>query len=357
MKNNFLKYFIYFFIYILSIHRINSDAIKVSQTILDQATYFDSKDSDIYQSFIDFSKLKLYKIDMSKIYYSATNIPKFEFFFKGEELNIRCKKDNSRIKCADILLNEHECISFDYDYYLALIGGIFSFSLVLIGITSMLKGYIYFYLISSFYSSFSFILFCREFCELLELIGKLNTENESSHQMLIGVFVISIISCFIYGYASFLSKYLRYISFGFIDGLLFSKILFYFVVKSLETYITLKYFLAELISCIIFIAFWIFIQNKYPRIIMANISIMASYGILYGFNILIGGLPFLPFIVLAKSYKTEEPQENLFDRLMDKNYWSHYLAFFLFFICLGIYFNIKNYDVHMKKARKKISIY
>ena len=220
-----------------------------------------------------------------------------------------------------------------------------------------MKGYIYYYLITSFYSGFSFLLFTREFCELLELIGKLNSDDDNSKKMLIAVYVISLLICFMYGYASFLSKYLRYISFGFIDGLLFSKILFYYIVRGLETYITLKYFLAELICCIAFITFWIIFQNKYPRITMVNISIMASYGFLYGFNLLIGGLPFLPFLILSKSYKKEDSNETLFDRLIDKNFSIHYGVVFIALVLIGTYFNIKNYEVHMKKAKKKISIY
>ena len=361
MKYHFYKYhkLIYIFIFILKISIIISEdenrTIRVPQTILDQATYFETSDSDIYQSFIDFELLKLYNINMTKIYSNGN--PTFEFYFNGSKLNIRCKQDEKRIKCAEIYLNEHDCRSFDYDFYIAYLGGIFAFLFVLIGFISLLKGYIYYYLVTSFYSGFGFLLFCREFCELMEIMGKLNADDPTSEKMLIAFYVISIISCFAYGYASFLSKYLRYIAFGLIDGLLLGKYLFYYIVRGLETDIALKYFFAELICCIFFISYWIIFQNKYQKITMANISIMASYSILYGFNLLIGGLPFIPFLILAKAYQKIDKREKLFERLINKNYSLHYGIFFLLFVIGGTYFNIKNYDIHMKKAKKKISVY
>ena len=51
---------------------------KVSQTVLEQATYYETNNSVIYNIFIDFNNLKFYKIDMEKIHHTEAT-PIFEF--------------------------------------------------------------------------------------------------------------------------------------------------------------------------------------------------------------------------------------------------------------------------------------
>ena len=339
------------------------DKRYVSQTVLEQATYYETNDSIIYNTFIDFNKLKFYKIDMDKIHHTEAT-PRFEFYFvEGGDINIKCKdKDNNgnRVKCNEILLNEHESITFNYDSLIAQTGGAISFLLILFGIFCLLRGYIYYNLTVAFYSTFSLILLGREFCEFMEMMEVLNSDDDKSKKFLKSFYAISIISALAYGYSSFLAKYLRYISFGFIEGLIIAKFLFYFIIKALENDIILKYFITELIFCFAFIVCWFFLKNKYPLFTMINLSLIASYGIVYGLNVLFGGLPFMPFLILSKENEKDEnvdDREKLFQRLIDHNNLIFYSVLYVIIALAGSYFNITNTKIFEEKARKKISVY
>ena len=357
MSKLFLKYFVFY----LFIPIIKSQALDVSQTVLEQATYYETDSSIIYGSFIDFSTLKFYEIDMEKIHHTIEE-PNFEFYYTNEEgvnkLSIKCK-DVNRIKCNTIILGEHKSITFDYDYSIARTGGVVSFFLILYGVFSLFKGYIYFNLTAFFYSAFSLILLCREFCEFMEIKKFLNADDPKSKTFMTTFYIISIVSSFAYGFASFMSKYLKYISFGFINGLILSKLIIFFIIQSpsLKENIELKYLIAESVCCFVIIIFWLIFKDKVPNLTMVNISFIASYGIIYGINILIGGLPFIPFMILAKYYKAEEEKDKLFDSLVDHSSLYIYLAICVGLTAIGIYFNINNYKILIEKAKKKLSVY
>ena len=353
MANYYLKYFLFYFLFLIKQY----NSIKVTQTVLEQSTYYETDNSPIYGNFIDFSTLKFYTINMTRIHYTEVE-PNFQFYYNDKEkLSIKCKEDkDKRIKCNEINLDEHQSISFNYDYLIAQTGGVISFFLILYGIFSLLKGYIYYNLTVFFYSSFSLILFWREFCEFLEMIEKLNADNNKSETFLIAFYSISIIASVIFGYVSFLTKYLRYISFGFIDGLIVSKFLFYFIIKALETQVELKYFLAELICCLIFIIFLFLFKDKNPNITMVNISVMASYGIIYGLHVLFGGLPFIPFLILSITKKSDNPKEQLFTTLTEKNNLIVYVIIYILLVLFGCYFNITGYKIFTEKTKKKIFV-
>ena len=338
-------------LFIYSQQEQKTDTLKVSHTVLVQESYYyNDKNIVINKSFIDFMKYKFYNITIDRIYSNKRNVtPTFKLIWKGKNISIDCiKKDN--YKCAEIDLEKHEFITFDFDKLIADLGGIFSYLLVLYGFFSLRRGIIYFNLTVIFYCSFGFILFMREFCELLELNNLLNSEHETSQDILLTVFVFSLIICILYGYVCYLSKYLKYITFGFINGLFFSKIIFYFVIKCLKDNYLLVYSLLELFLCLIFIALFVFLQNKYVKINIINVCIISGYGIIYGMNILFGGLPFLPFFILAK--KIEEQETGLYKLLEKGNFIQFYGIFYVLIIIYGYWKNHVNYKITMNRKIK-----
>ena len=93
---------------------------------------------------------------------------------------------------------------------------------------------------------------------------------------------------------------------------------------------------------------------------MINLSLIASYGIVYGLNVLFGGLPFMPFLILSKENEKDEnvdDREKLFQRLIDHNNLIFYSVLYVIIALAGSYFNITNTKIFEEKARKKISVY
>ena len=361
MGINILKYFLFCILFFSEIYQ--QEGVKLKQSIFDQATYYNRSDIEIYGSFIDFGNYKFYRLNMSKIHHISDTTPKFEFALDGENLTIRCKKsEKEKVKCNEIIFKEHEYISFDFDLNIAKAGGLIAFMLILVGLFCLRTGYIYYNIPVAFYSGFSVLLFFREFCELLEIKEKIKistTDVDKSLAISLAVFIFSILSWVVYGYASFKTKYLRYISFGFIEGLVFGKMLFFFILNGLnkDTDIPIKYFITELIFCLAFIGFWLFYRNRNHNFLIINMSIIASYGLLFGVNILIGGFPFIPYFILAKVYVENVEKEQLYERLWFHNLWYQYLIFLILFSVGGSYFNITGYRVFMQKKRKNISVY
>jgi len=110
----------------------------------------------------------------------------------------------------------------------------------------------------------------------------------------------------------------------------------------LENEIVLKYFITELVFCLALIVCWFFLKNKYEIFTMINLSLMASYGIIYGLNVLFGGLPFMPFLILSKENEKNEnidEREKLFQRLITHNKLLVYSIFYVVFALAGSYFN------------------
>ena len=357
MGINFLKNFLFCILFFSEIYQ--QEEVYLKQSIFDQATYYKSNEIEIYGSFIDFGNYRFYRLNMSKIHHISDTTPKFEFALMGENLTIQCKPNKEeKVKCNEIIFGEHEYISFDFDLNIANTGGLISFVLILLGIFCLRTGYIYYNIPVAFYSGFSVLLFFREFCELLEIKESIKISGNKSAAISLTIYIFSILSWVTYGYASFKTKYLRYISFGFIEGLLFGKMLFFFILKGLnDDKITLKYFITELIFCLVFIGFWLFYRNRNHYILIINMSILASYGLLFGLNVLVGGFPFVPYFILAKVYVRDPQKEQLYERLWDNNIWYFYFILFLILSVIGSYFNITNYRVFMEKRKKNISIY
>ena len=345
------SFFIFQLLFIYSQQEQNEDdTLKVSHTVLVQETHYNDTNNEISKSFIDFMKYKVYNITKDRIYSNKqTQDPKFKLIWKDKNISIDCIKTNN-LKCADIDLETHEFITFDFDKLIADLGGIFSYLLILYGFFCLRRGFVYFNLTVIFYCSFGFILFMREFFELLELNKNLNSEHEISHNMLITVFTFSLILCILYGYICYLSKYLKYITFGFINGLFFSKIIYYIVIRFLEDNYFLVYLLLEFFLCLFFIILFVFLQNKYVAVNIINICIIASYGVIYGMNILFGGLPFLPFFILAKEFKEEE--KTLFMMLVNGNLIQFYGIFYVLLLIYGYWKNNINYRIATNRKLK-----
>ena len=230
------------------------------------------------------------------------------------------------------------------------ISGAFSYLLILYGIFSLTKGYIYFNLTIIFYGSFGFILFMKELFEHLELEEKLNHYN--SETLLGIIFWGSLFISILYGFTCFLSKYLKYITFGFINGIFLGKIIFFYllIAELLGNDCHLTYFLIELITALIMIVFLVIVQNKSPIISIIYIVLMATYGIIYGCNLLFGGIRFLPFLILSK--KNDKSEEAL-TKVSD--FWFHfvYLISFILIVGIGIWKNRENYNIIINRIKPK----
>ena len=364
MRNDIIYYFLLFLIF--PFQKCENEDINrtiiVSQTILQQAIYYEEYNSTIIDTFVDFNSLKFYKINMETIHHKGGDMMIFEFFFNEDDLlNIQCKTDESPgIICNKIYLEEHNSYSFFFDYKIAEYGGIISFILILFGFLFLLQGYIYYNLTIVFYSSFCIFLFWREFFECMEILQILNTENEKSQTFCFTCFVISIFSSIAYGYVNLLFKFLRYFSLGIIEGIILGKFLFFFILLLLkdEEEIELKLFITEISCAFVFMVSWILLKDKYPKVTMVRLSLIASFGITFGLNVLFGGYPYMPFLILAKKYQDEDDESNtLFKRLSGRNNLRIYLGLYALFSIVGCYFNINNTKTFMEKARKKISIY
>jgi len=347
------KYFIasLFVIQFLFIHsEKDEDPITVSHTILFQEDYYGTNDI-IHNLFIDFTEFRLYSITKDRIYRNTDYYPNFQLIWKDKKISLKCSsKNDATLKCADIDLRDHKFITFDFDRLISKLGGIFSYLLILYGFFSLRRGYVYFNLTVIFYGSFGFILFVREFFQLLELNDHLNSEDEISENILYTVFSFTLIICILYGYVCHLSKYLKYITFGFIDGLIISKVFYYFLIKAINDNFFWIYFLIELFTCLIMMGLFIFLQNKYTIVNIMNIVFISSYGVVYGLNILVGGLPFLPFFILVKQDSIEK--NFLYHKLVEENLVLLYAPIYVVLVVYGTYKNYINYKIATNKKLK-----
>lgn len=331
-----------------------SKEIRVSHTILKQESYY-NETSEINQTFIDFLNLKLYNISMSLIHHrykeEENNIYFTLIWDKNgkNEISLDCNLDYvDKMKCASIDLSDHDFTTFDYDRKIFDYGGIFSYLLILYGLFSLRTGYVYFNLTVLFYCSFGYILLIREIFEFLELNKKLNSEDEKSLLIINIVFYFSLFTCILYGLVCHISKYLKYITFGFIDGLIFAKIIYYFLLRILllgnrvEKLIT-SYLTTEIIICLLMMLLFIIAQNKNDIINISNIVLISSYGIIFGINILFGGLPFIPYYILGDGKETK--------RLKEGDSIEIYSGIFIVSLIYGYYKNNINFKIaiHGKK--------
>ena len=392
MNKNIAKYFLFFVIFLImkcggkysdesiiiypednnsnkSQNDNDKSFILVKQTILEHAIYYNETNTQlitINNSFIDFYLFRFYYMNMTQINPRKNDLM-FDFVFDNytkEEQNdlepyisIQCTKNVTyRMRCNDIFLNETEYVSFDYDYCITRTGGFISFLLILVGLFCLRYGYIYFNITSAFYSGFSILLFFREFCELMELNHGLDNRHDKSQRFALTVYILSLLTGVAYGYISIKTKYLKYISFGFIVGLIFAKFLYFLILMGINKNLFIGYILTEITSCIFFIILFFLFKNKYPKISIVYISILLSYGILYGIHILIGGLPFLPYLILAKTkYEPYDIEKGLYERLKSKSAIIFYLIFFVVITVLGFFLNYTRYKLFIEKKKKHIS--
>ena len=192
-------------------------------------------------------------------------------------------------------------ISFDFDRLLSTnwVGGVYAYILILYGFFSIKRGFKYINLSFIIYGTFGFILFINEIIQLFELIGCLSSEFKQSEILVKLIFYSTFIISLIYGFMCHFSKYLKYVTFGFIEGVMTTKIIFYIFLnlKIIKNSGLLYYFLFELFFLGIFITILSYLKNKYPKFSIANISIISAFGIIFGINIINGGLPFVPYLI------------------------------------------------------------
>ena len=155
----------------------------------------------------------------------------------------------------------------------------------------------------------------------------------------------------LYGAVCHYSKYLKFITFGFIDGLIFAKIISYFLISFIfENDLVLKYLIIEIVICLIMIVLFIIAQNKNDTVNILNISLISSFGIIYAINILFGGLPFIPYYILGK--QANNSQDDIIEKLKEGDSVLIYLILFIAFIAYGYYRNNINFKIAIHKKPK-----
>ena len=313
-----------------------------SHNILEQFTYYDTK--EINNSFVDFINYKIYQIDRSNIIHKNQNNRSFILKWEITEQNnfsIQCFEEN----CMDINLSEQKVISFDFERLLSTSwgGGAYSYILILYGFFSIKRGYKFINLSFIIYGTFGFVLFIKEIIQLLELIGCLNSEFKKSEILVSIVFYSTFIISIIYGFICHFSKYLKYATLGFIDGIMINKTIFYIFLylKIIKNNALLYYFLMELFFSGIFIALLLYLKNNFPNVNIINISIISAIGIIFGINIINGGLPFIPYLILILKYE----ETHLYEAILGKNKIMYYAILFIIFLFCGIVWNKSYYNL------------
>ena len=319
-----------------------------SHNILEQYSYY-KKSKKFNNSFIDFINYKVYKISKNEIMHK--NQEDNNFFLKWEiqknnNFLIECINET----CSDIDLIEHDVISFDFDRVLSTHGSIFAYILIVYGFFNLKRGYTYLNLTALFYGSLSFVLFIREFCQILELTGNLATLHKSSNKLVYIVFYSTWFISILFGFVCHFANSLKYFIFGFIEGMIFGKLIFYLLVliKIIKNDLLKYYLIIVILTTLANIAIIGFFKNKYPKFCILNISIIGGYGIIFGINIINGGLPFLPYLILTAKYDEDE----LFKRILDKNLSGYYSFLYLIFIFCGIFWNNSRFNKLKNKNMK-----
>ena len=319
-----------------------------SHNILEQYSYY-NKEKQFNNSFIDFMNYKIYYINKNDIIHKNQDNNNFNLKWKLEEKNkisIECINET----CIDIELSEHKVISFDFERLLTTNGAVFSYILILYGLFSLKRGYIYINLSFIFYGGFSFVLFVREFCQLLKITGNLNDLHKGSKIVSYLVFYSTLIISVLFGFVCHFSNNLKYISLGFIQGIFFSKIIFYLFVtlKIINNNLLLHYFLLIFFSAVINMILFGFLKNKYPKITIIIISSIAGFAIIFGVFQINGGVPFIPYLILSSKYK----EKSLFDKLLNNNLIGYYIFLLLILVFCGFYWNNSSFNKLKNKKNK-----
>ena len=333
--------------FLLRIIPLNGQTNLNSHTVLEHYSYYDETQK-FNNTFIDFINFKVYLFDKNNIIHKQNNNDFILQWNITEEnkLLIQCLD----ITCSDIELSEQNVISFDFDKLLSTNGGIFAYSLILYGFFSFKRGYIFINLSIIFYGSFGFVLFIREIIQLLELTGGLSSEHKNSGIIVYLVYYSTLIISILYGFVCLFLQNLRYITFGFIEGNILSKIIFYLFIyfRIINKYLLLSYFLIELFLLAIVISLFVYLKNKYPKVNIVNIAIIGAIGIIIGINIINGGMPFIPYLILTSKYE----ENDIYAHILEKNNIGFYAFLFVTFIFCGFYWNNSSY---MKLKNKSTS--
>ena len=337
--SDFFELLLIFFL-VIGIKRIKSQSEFYSHNILEQYSCY-NKDKKFNNSFIDFMNYKVYYINKNNIIHKNQENNDFNLRWSLEEkkkISIECINET----CIEIELSEHKVISFDFEKLLSTDGGIIAYILILYGLFSLKRGFIYINLSFIFYGSFSFILFIREICQFLKITGNLSDLYKGSEILSHFVFYSTLIISILYGFVCHFSNILKYISLGFVEGIIFSKIIFYLVVslKILNNNLLLHYFLLLLFCSTVNMVVFGFLKNKYPKITILIISNIAGFGIIFGVYLINGSLPFIPYLILSSKYK----EKSLYDKLLDNNLIGYYMFLLLILVFCGVFWNNSSFN-------------
>ena len=341
-------FFKFIIIQLLSIIYSKRQSELNSHNILEQYTYY-KDNTNFNNSFIDFINYKVYKINKNDIIHKNQENNNFLLkwnYEKEKKFSVECINET----CLDIELLEHKVISFDFDRVLSTNGSIFAYILIIYGFCNIKRGYTYLNLTALFYGCMSFFLFIREVCQLLELTGKLSTLHEGSNKLVLIVFYFTWIISILFGFVCHFSNNLKFFMFGFIEGMILGKSIFYFLIWTniLKDNLLLNYFLILVFVTLPIIGILGFFQNKYPKFCIFNVSFIGGYGIIFGINIIIGGMPFIPYLILAEKYE----EDDLYDRILEKNNIGYYTFLHLLLIFCGIFWNNSRFN-KLKERKMK----
>lgn len=327
-------------------------------TILSQEFYYNKTERTFSYSFIDFNDFTIYKINKEELRSICDRSKNFTWLWDSKEENkpyikVNCISERNEENKIDIYKQPH--IKFDFDYILIKYGGILSYILILFGFFNLSKGFIYYNCSTVFYSAFGFFSFSLELFEILEIKGKLKRDGMGNiffYMVLIFLFLITIL----YGISAFYSDMLKYIAFGLLDGLILDKLFFYLIAfflhnKNVEVDLFYIYLIPEIIFILIFIGIFLYFKNNHTTFTIISTVVIGVYGIIKGINILVGGVPFIPYLILLKEYKEEE----MFNKIMDNNsLFFCYLITSVLLAAVGFHSNRSKYN-ELKLRMKRIS--
>lgn len=353
----FIVFFIFLKIYLVFCEK--GESLFFLHTVLNQQYYYDNLNSFFNNSFIDFNNFTIYKIDKEKIEHDEENELNFNWAWKrveNDKIEITVyylRKGYERIQFS---LDEHTYVKFFFDYQIVTNGGILAYILILFGFFTLARGYIYYNCSIVFYCMIGFNFLILEFCELLEIKSYLKPEDFQIAVYYIFFFFTPIIGIF-YGMASYYYDIMQSVAFGFLVGSVINKIIFYLIlIPLLNNDINLfnVYTISEIIFVITFILLFFFFKKSHTNFNIICLNLIGANGIIIGINILVGGLPFIPYLILLREYK----EEKMFSLLLSESLYIYYLIFYFVLVACGFYSNKYKYSllksIRMKRIKSEI---
>ena len=329
------------------------------RSILEHQSFY-SDGNNFKNVFIDFNEFTVYQINKNKYLIDKENTSThftWNWRVKNDEPEIFVICEEPNCKYSKIDLKNQNYIKFDFDYLFFNDGAIIAYIFILYGIFNLKRGYIFYNCSAFFFAIMTFILSIREISELLKIKNYLRTDDDKSIKFSNTIFIMTPIISILYGFVCHYSSILKYITFGILDGLILSKIFFYFILMNIINLINdakfyTSYVINEVIFIIAFVILLLILKSKYDNFTIINFNVFGGYGIILGINMLIGGLPFIPYFIVVKEYGDKDT----LSKLAQRNNIIIYSLLYLFLIGFGFYLNkFRNISLRMKLIKNKIS--